>query len=208
VSDEDNLVDATEDLLGLHDHRLAAVVEVLFAANVSKVLDLGCGEGKLIRELLAEPQFATIHGVELSHAILAVAEERLSRQRGRVKLFQGSIAREDRRFLGFDAAAAVEVIEHLDPPTLAGFERVIFGFARPKLVVVTTPNADYNCLWPRLTAGRYRHPDHQFEWTRAEFESWADRICKQHGYTVTYQAIGPSHEQFGSPSQMAIFELK
>ena len=108
---------------------------------------------------------------------------------------------------GFDAAAVVEVIEHLDPPRLAAFERVLFEYARPKTVVITTPNREYNVKWETLPAGTFRHRDHRFEWTRAEFQTWAEGIAARHGYTVACSGIGDEDSQGrGTPTQMAIFD--
>ncbi len=103
---------------------------------------------------------------------------------------------------GFDAAVLMEVIEHLDPPRLGALERVVFGAARPGAVVVTTPNAEYNVRYEGLSG--MRHPDHRFEWTRAEFAQWADRVAAEHGYTVRLSGIGEVDEDLGSPTQMAV----
>ena len=112
----------------------------------------------------------------------------------------------DKRMHGFDAAAVVEVIEHLDPPRLSAFERVLFEFARPRTVVLTTPNSEYNVTWPTLPAGKVRHADHRFEWTRAEFRTWATGIAGRFGYAVRFLPVGPEHPEFGSPTQMGVFE--
>jgi 3' terminal RNA ribose 2'-O-methyltransferase Hen1 len=175
------------------------------------VLDLGCGEGKLLRELLKDKQFEEIVGMDVSIRSLETARERLwldrlpERQATRIKLIHGSLIYRDRRLEGFDAAALVEVVEHLDPPRLLAFERVVFEFARPKLVVLTTPNREYNVKWENVGPGRLRHPDHRFEWTRVEFQNWADAIAGRFGYTVGFQPIGPVDEAVGSPTQMALF---
>jgi 3' terminal RNA ribose 2'-O-methyltransferase Hen1 len=176
------------------------------------VLDLGCGEGKLLRRLAEDSQFAEVVGMDVSTRALAIAEERLRRTRhldgpGRVKLLHGSLVYRDARLAGFDAAAAVEVIEHLDPPRLTAFERVIFEFARPAAVVLTTPNVEYNVNFPGLAAGKSRHRDHRFEWTRAEFRTWAEGVAKRHGYTVTFSGIGEEDPAVGSPTQMAVFRF-
>ena len=112
----------------------------------------------------------------------------------------------DKRLEGFDAAAVVEVVEHLDPPRLRAFERVVFEFARPQYVVLTTPNRDYNSTWEALPAGEFRHPDHRFEWTREEFQAWAAGIGERFGYAVRFLPVGPEDEVLGSPTQMAVFE--
>jgi 3' terminal RNA ribose 2'-O-methyltransferase Hen1 len=185
----------------------------LRASGAKRVLDLGCGEGKLLRELLKDRQFEQLVGVDVSIRTLEVAQDRLRLERlppmqaARVKLLHGSLIYRDQRLHGFDAAAVVEVIEHLDPPRLSAFERVLFEFARPNTVVLTTPNAEYNVKWETLPAGKFRHPDHRFEWTRAEFQSWSCGICTRFGYAVTLLPIGPLDDTVGSPTQMAVFQL-
>jgi 3' terminal RNA ribose 2'-O-methyltransferase Hen1 len=200
-----------ERAMRLHDLRLAAVVDVLKGCGASRVLDLGCGEGRLLRELLKDPRFAEIVGMDVCHATLEAARERLridrmpEARRRRIRLLHGSLMYRDARLAGHDAAAVVEVIEHLDGPRLAAFERVVFEHAMPRTVVVTTPNREYNVLWESLPAGELRHRDHRFEWTRSEFKAWADRVASQFGYNVRTLPIGPEHEAFGAPTQMAVF---
>ena len=147
----------------------------------------------------------------MSHRALEIAGERLKldrmppMQRERISLLHGSLLYRDARLTGFDAAAVVEVIEHLDPPRLAAFERVAFEFARPQTVVITTPNAEYNVRWPTLPAGKFRHRDHRFEWTQAQFEEWANTVATRFGYGVRFAPVGPVDDEVGSPTQMGIF---
>jgi 3' terminal RNA ribose 2'-O-methyltransferase Hen1 len=142
--------------------------------------------------------------LEIAHRRLRL--DRLPpRQRERIELFQTALTYRDRRLAGFDAAAAVEVIEHFDEPRLRSFERVLFGEARPRSVVVTTPNREYNVRFEGLPAGRFRHRDHRFEWTRAELEAWAGRVAAEHGYSVRFLPIGPEDPDVGAPTQMAVF---
>ena len=208
----DKVEDVLERPLKLHEERIGAVLAALRAGGARRVLDLGCGEGKLLRELLKDKQFDEIVGMDVSIRSLETARERLrldrlpERQAARIKLIHGSLIYRDRRLEGFDAAALVEVVEHLDPPRLLAFERVVFEFARPKTVVLTTPNREYNVKWENVGAGRLRHPDHRFEWTRAEFQNWADGIAGRFGYAVRFQPIGPVDEAVGSPTQMGVFE--
>ncbi len=198
----------------LHEQRLRAVLDELKASGAKRVLDLGCGEGKLLRLLLADPQFKQIIGMDVASRVLAVAQERLKldelpeRQRSRVALIQGSLVYRDARLSGFNAAAIVEVIEHLDAARLAAFERVVFEFARPGSVVLTTPNAEYNARFAGLNAGEYRHGDHRFEWTRAELEAWAARVAGRFGYQVRFAPVGPEEPELGAPTQMAVFSLE
>src|SRR5262249_20843229 len=121
------------------------------------------------------------------------------------QLIHGSLLYRDKRLEGFDAAAVVEVVEHLDPPRLSAFERVLFEFARPTTVVLTTPNRDYNVTWETLPAGQVPHPDHRFEWTRTEFQEWAGRIGERFGYTVRFLPVGTEHPTLGPPTQMGVF---
>ena len=202
---------ALERPMSLHDQRLAIVLGALRASGAESVLDLGCGEGRLLRLLLDERAFTRIVGMDVSYRALEVAADRLKldrlppKQRERIELIHGSLLYRDERLTGFDAAAVVEVIEHLDPPRLAAFERVAFEFARPATIVITTPNAEYNVRWPSLPAGRFRHRDHRFEWTRAEFEQWARAVAARFDYVVRFAPVGPPDDEVGAPTQMGIF---
>jgi len=197
----------------LNDMRLGTVLAALRASGATSVLDLGCGEGKLLRMLLKERQFTRIVGLDVSHRALEMAMDNLhydrlpTLQKERLKLLHGSLMYRDERLAGFEAAAVVEVIEHLDPPRLAAFERVLFECARPGTVVLTTPNREYNVKWETLPAGKFRHRDHRFEWTRAEFQDWASRIAARFGYTVRFLPVGPEDAAVGSPTQMAVFQV-
>jgi 3' terminal RNA ribose 2'-O-methyltransferase Hen1 len=127
------------------------------------------------------------------------------KEKERIQFLHGSLTYKDSRLNGFDAAAVVEVIEHLDQARLNTFERVLFEHAKLETVVITTPNVEYNVKFKSLPAGQFRHKDHRFEWTRAEFQSWASRIADQYGYTVRFLPIGPEDSTVGAPSQMGVF---
>lgn len=204
---------ATAARVSLHDQRLEQVAQEIQQLGPRRVLDLGCGEGKLLRLLLKQPKIEYILGMDVSHQALTRAATRLHldelppRQRARLDLIQGSLLYRDERLSGFDAAALVEVIEHLDENRLASLEAVVFGQARPAHVFVTSPNADYNQLFEKLHAGEFRHTDHRFEWTRAEFAAWAAGVAARHGYQVRLESMGEEVEGVGAPSQMAVFGL-
>jgi SAM-dependent methyltransferase len=194
--------------LSLHDQRLQQVAQEIYDLGPKRVLDLGCGEGKLLRQ----PKIEYILGMDVSHQALARAAQRLHLdempqcQRTRLDL-KGSLLYRHDRLAGFDAAALVEVIEHLDENRLAALEAVVFGQARPAHVFVTTPNADYNQLFEKLNAGEFRHDDHCFEWSRAELAAWATAVAEWHGYQVRFVGMGEEVEGFGASSQMAVFGL-
>ncbi len=206
--------EAVEKPIGLNDQRLGAVLAALRSSGAKRVLDLGCGEGRLVRELMKDRQFEAVVGLDVSIRSLEAAQRRLKLERlpanqsERVRLIHGSLMYRDRRLEGFDAAAVVEVVEHLDPPRLSSFERVLFEFARPRTVVLTTPNREYNVKWEALGAGRFRHPDHRFEWTRQEFREWATAVAGRFGYGVRFLPVGPEDAALGPPTQMGVFESR
>ncbi|MCC9607768.1 3' terminal RNA ribose 2'-O-methyltransferase Hen1 [Blastopirellula sp. JC732] len=208
----DRREETLEKALSLNEQRHGAVLAALRSSGAKSVIDLGCGEGRLLRELLEDRQFERIVGVDVASRALEIAERRLKldrrpeRQAERVKLLHGSLIYRDKRFEGFDAAAVVEVIEHLDPPRLSAFERVLFEFARPQNVVLTTPNQEYNVMWETLPAGQFRHGDHRFEWTRQQFQDWAQEIGRRYGYAVRFIGIGPEDPAAGTPTQMSLFQ--
>ena len=200
-----------ENPLRLGEQRIRAVIAALREVGATTVLDLGCGEGNLLRELLREPAFRSIAGVDVSHRALETAHARLrldtlpAAQRERITLLHGSLTYQDRRLTGYDAAVAMEVIEHIDPPRLEAFEAVVFGAAQPGAVIITTPNSEYNALFENLPPGEFRHRDHRFEWTREEFQAWAGGVAERRHYDVRFQDIGPEHPTHGAPTQMGVF---
>ncbi|NTX03772.1 3' terminal RNA ribose 2'-O-methyltransferase Hen1 [Myxococcus sp. CA040A] len=200
-----------ERKVSLDEQRREAVLSALVEHGATSVVDVGCGEGKLLRALLQERRFTRITGMDVSVRALEIASERLKLerlpdlQRQRIQLLHGSLLYRDARLTGYDAATVVEVVEHLDPPRLAAFERVLFEWARPGVVVLTTPNAEYNVRFEGLASGGFRHKDHRFEWTRAQFESWARGRAERFGYGVRFVPVGAVDAEVGSPTQMAVF---
>lgn len=210
--EQDAQEDQVERPLSLNDQRLAAVLDVVSRAGARSIVDLGCGEGKLLGRLLKETKADRVLGVDVTYRSLERAARRLHvdtmapRQRERIELRQGALTYRDSRIEGFDVATVIEVIEHLDPPRLGAFERAVFTSAQPRTVVVTTPNIEHNLRFETLPAGTLRHKDHRFEWTRAEFRAWADGVAERNNYAVEYAPIGPDDPEVGPPTQMAVFE--
>ncbi len=194
----------------LAEQRRTAVLAALRGTGSASVVDLGCGEGKLLRALLDDPAYRQILGVDVSHRSLEIAARRLrleqlpDRARERITLRQSSLTYRDAAVAGFDAAILMEVIEHVDPPRLNALERSVFGSARPRAVIVTTPNVEYNVRF-ELPEGATRHSDHRFEWNRAEFRHWAGRVATTYGYDVRFEPVGPDDPEVGSPTQLALF---
>jgi len=195
----------------LHKQRLETVTELLKQSGAKTIIDLGCGEGKLLKLLLPVYQFDYILGMDVSMRSLRIAKEKLyldnmtPNERKRIDLIQSSLTYRDERLEGFDAAALVEVIEHLEPESLHSLELAVFKYAKPKTVIITTPNKEYNQLYEFLEEGKMRHGDHRFEWTRKEFQEWANKVASAYNYQVSFGGIGEEDETFGTPSQLALF---
>lgn len=208
---DDAAEEAIERPLSLNQQRIATVVGVLKSSGARRVLDLGCGSARLVRALLTETDVEHVVGVDASYRSLEAGTRHLHldsmapRQRERVELLHGSLTYRDRRLEGFDAAALVEVVEHIDPSRLEAFERVVFVHAAPRLVVVTTPNAEFNVRFEGFPVGELRHHDHRFEWTRSQFTEWANAVADRNSYSVEFAGIGPEDDEVGSPTQMAVF---
>ncbi|GAA2155237.1 3' terminal RNA ribose 2'-O-methyltransferase Hen1 [Kitasatospora kazusensis] len=210
-NDRPEEVEEVEQPVSLAVRRRQAILAALAEVGAARVLDLGCGQGELVGALLKERRVTEVLGVDVSSRALAAAERKLrldrmtERQAARVRLVQGALTYTDARLKGYDAAVLSEVIEHLDLPRLPALEYAVFGAARPQSVVVTTPNAEYNVRWETLPAGHVRHADHRFEWDRAQFLAWAERVADTYGYTVVVRPVGPYDDEVGAPTQLALF---
>lgn len=202
---------ALERPLSLSDQRLDAVMGAVTAAGGRSVVDIGCGEGRLLERLVAEPSVTSLLGVDVSVRALERAEARLGldymseRRRDKVVLAQSALTYTDERLRGRDVCTLIEVIEHLDPERLDVFARVVFGDVASQTVIVTTPNREYNVHFERLPHGQFRHRDHRFEWGRSEFGAWAESVCADYGYSVVFSGVGPDDAETGPPTQMAVF---
>lgn len=220
VEDPDSVEQAADEKLekleapiSLHTQRLDAVVQALVDSGARRIADLGCGEGKLIAKLIRKSDIKSVVGVDVSLSSLERVKSRLrwdtlsDKVKDKLTLIHGSVTYRDRDLEDCDAAALVEVIEHLDLERLKTMERVVFEFMRPKTVVVTTPNREYNALFVGMNPEQMRHGDHRFEWSRAEFEEWCQTIQSKFKYEFVISPIGTVDENLGAPSQMAVFSL-
>lgn len=212
TAEQETSEEIIEKPISLNQQRMETVVAALKTNGVQRIVDLGCGEGKLLKLLLKEPTFQEILGMDVTYRSLELATERVldrlpTHQKGRLQLIQGSLNYRDARIAGYDAATVIEVIEHMELDRLAAFERVLFEFAQPRIAIVTTPNIEYNVKFDNLPADKLRHPDHRFEWTRAEFQNWAKLIVDRYQYSVEFHSIGNVDPEVGSPTQMAIFTV-
>lgn len=191
--------------------RRAAVVGVLRELGARRIADIGCGEGALVGELLKDPMIGELIATDVSARALVAAKRPLhyddlpDRQRDRLRFLQSSVTYADHRLAGLDAAVLMEVVEHVDPPRLPALAKAVFQTAHPGAVIVTTPNSEYNVRFPSFAAGNFRHPDHRFEWTRAEFETWSREVADRYGYTVEFRGVGPVDPDLGAPTQLAVF---
>ncbi len=203
--------DEPDPPLPLHEQRRGPVMAAVRRSGARRVGDLGCGEGILVRDLLAELSIEQVVAVDVSARALQIAArklrlERMSEsQRARLQIFQSALTYRDDRLAGLDAAVLMEVIEHVDPPRLAALERAVFGLAKPGTVIVTTPNVEHNVRFEGLAEGARRHRDHRFEWTRAQFRAWAEQVCSRYAYTAQFVPVGPDDAEVGPPTQMAVF---
>lgn len=208
---DDESEEALERPQSLNEARMEAVMAILSELGADRVLDVGCGEGRLIGRLLRQkPPLSAIGGMDVSLHVLERAEERLKldrmppAQRERLTLFHGSLVYGDSRLKGWDVLCAIDVIEHLDVHRLASFERAIFAEAAPRAVVVTTPNREHNVRYA-LAPDAMRHADHRFEWTRAEGRAWAEAVAARRGYAVAFREIGTPDAEVGAPTQCMVF---
>jgi len=214
ISDDETAVEIPEKKIDLNTQRLESVIAELKNCMAKNVLDIGCGEGNLLNLLIKEKQFQRLTGTDVSHTALVHAAAKLKLDHSsdyikeRVNLFQSSITYKDSRFKGYDAVCVIEVIEHLDIPRLAAFERVLFEYTKPPVIILTTPNREYNVKYENeVFNANLRHSDHRFEWTRAEFKQWAQTTADKNGYSLRLSEIGDFDEVCGAPTQMGVFTL-
>jgi 3' terminal RNA ribose 2'-O-methyltransferase Hen1 len=194
----------------LHEERLAAVAEAVAGTGARTVLDLGCGDGDLVLRLATQAGIDRITGIEIDAARLRRAQARLAEAAppgARVQLACASLTQAHPNLAGYDCACLVEVIEHLPAADINRLERAVFAGMRPRHVIVTTPNAEYNPVLG-VPPHRFRHPDHHFEWDRARFARWGRGVAARSGYAVAFRDICGAHPALGGASQMALFSRR
>ena len=197
---------------GLHAQRHAVAADVLERRRVRAALDIGCAEGGFeLTALTRWPRSRTrIHGIDPDVAAVGAGAATLDRDqaphlRSRARLDVAGIADLPAVWHDHDAVVAIEVVEHLDGPTLDLFAHHVFRELAPPTVVLTTPNAEYNILFADGDPpgrGSFRHADHRFEWTRDEMRRWLAGHATPAGYRAALRGIGQAHPEFGSPTQM------
>lgn len=197
----------------LHRERLDAVMHEIRQSGAQRVADLGCGNGELLVWLRELRQISRLIGIDIDTAALAEARQALNidlfNPPAMLKVCRGSFENIDWYSRGsdgvIDAAILLETIEHIEPGRLSRVEDTVFGRLRPKLVIITTPNKEYNPIHG-MADHEIRHPGHHFEWTRAQFRSWCEGVAGRHHYTARYADIGQQHPTLGSSTQMACFD--
>lgn len=193
----------------LHQERLEVVFTHLVGSGVKTVLDLGCGLGKLLVRLAECPRFERIVGLDVSPAAIGQARNQLESggkaAPSAIELVVDSFMEANDTLAGFDAAVMLETIEHIDPNKLSRVEQTVFGSYRPRLLLVTTPNVEYNPVHG-MAPGTMRHPDHRFEWDRARFRRWSRGVAERSGYRVAFGDVGRRDPSRGASTQMAIFK--
>lgn len=199
--------------LNLQQQRINDVFEILKSAAPSSVIDVGCGEGELAKLLVQQTKIPRITALDVSQRQLEIAARRLRSQSviqapfQRLNLIHASATYRDPRTAGHQAAVAMEIVEHIDPDKLAAFTELLLEPSDLTLVVVTTPNREFNRVYNHRHQrnDRLRHWDHRFEWDQPQFQAWAGHAAAAHGYSVDFRPVGAAHPQYGPPTQMAVF---
>ncbi|MDZ7591165.1 MAG: methyltransferase domain-containing protein [Rubrivivax sp.] len=197
----------THEPTALHAQRLQAVHEALRACGARTVADLGCGDGALVRRLLADTRIDRVSAIDSDLSALG----RLERSApsgvlaiGRLRLLHGSFAQPHAELGRPDAVVMLETIEHVEPTQLSAVEQHVFGALQPTAVIVTTPNQEFNVLFG-MAPGQMREAGHRFEWSRHQFRAWAAGVALRRGYALHISGIGAADPHRGSPTQMATF---
>lgn len=203
----------------LYIQRYSFVKDILDTLQPESVVDFGCSECGIFRHLKEVTSLLRISLVDIDSSTLAVNKYRirphcydyLQKRKNplHVQIFDGSATKFDKCLADYDAVVMVEFIEHLYEDDLKNVIKMVFGCINPNFVVMTTPNYDFNQLFPGPL--RFRHYDHKFEWTRNQFQTWCNEICETYGYDSTFHGIGEGptdSPDLGCCSQAAVLKRK
>lgn len=212
----------------LSKQRVEYAVKHIKNSSASTLADFGCGSGSLLDSLLDYPTtLQTIIGVDISPKGLARAAKmlhvKLNKEACNVKtatLYDGSILEFDSRLYDIDIGTCLEVIEHMEEDQACEFGEKVLSLFLPKLLIVSTPNFEYNTILQRSTTPenqeenksesqlpKFRNHDHKFEWTREQFNHWATKLAERHNYSLEFSGVGGSGEvEPGFASQIAVFK--
>jgi len=219
--------------LAVWEERRNRVINILKKHHCQHIVDLGCGEGRLFQAMKFMPEFRRLVGLDIDISEISKSYERVGpmtyhifsddppEEPLEVAIYCGDLTKPfpTLRRENCDAITMVEVIEHLPAAALERLPFVLFGFYRPRVIVISTPNREYNKCIKGFDLNTFRHYDHKFEWTRKEFQAWCEeQMRKFDGYEVTYQTVGrlhPAAEEdffsvvtYGRCTQIAVFERK
>ncbi|NXN34847.1 HENMT methyltransferase, partial [Rhinoptilus africanus] len=203
----------------LYKQRYQFIKDLVGKYKPKKVADLGCADCTLLWMLKFCSCIEVLAGLDICASVMKEKMHRLSPLPGdylqpaerslTVTLHHGSVAHKDPCMLGFDLVTCIELIEHLEQSELKKFPDVVFGFMSPSIVVISTPNSEFNPLLPGVTL--FRHPDHKFEWNRAQFQSWALEAARHYDYSVEFTGVGhppTGMENVGFCTQIGVFVRK
>ncbi|NXI89413.1 HENMT methyltransferase, partial [Psophia crepitans] len=203
----------------LYKQRYQFVKDLVGKYKPKKVADLGCADCTLLWMLKFCSCIEVLAGLDICASVMKENMHRLSplpvdylqpaERSLTITLHHGSVAHKDPCMLGFDLVTCIELIEHLEESELKKFPEVVFGFMAPSIVVISTPNSEFNPLLPGVTL--FRHPDHKFEWDRAQFQSWALETAKCYDYSVELTGVGcppTGMENVGFCTQIGVFVRK
>uniref|UniRef100_A0A8D1SHY5 Small RNA 2'-O-methyltransferase n=1 Tax=Sus scrofa TaxID=9823 RepID=A0A8D1SHY5_PIG len=202
----------------LYKQRYQFVKNLVEQHQPQKVADLGCGDLSLLSILKYLKCVTELVGVDINEGRLKWNGSRLSPCVGDhldpreldlvITLYHGSVLEKDCRLLGFDLVTCIELIEHFDSEDLARFPEVVFGYMSPAMIVISTPNSDFNSLFPLSV---FRDSDHKFEWSRVQFQTWALDVANRYSYSVEFTGVGepPAEaEDVGYCTQIGVFRKK
>ena len=195
----------------LNELRYRAITDVVAGLPLKRrIVDMGAGEGKLSARLAYIPGVESILAVEPSGQSRLRAMERFAKLEERSGIAAmpepiiGSLFYFDEQLQNQDVMILCEVIEHIDAYRLNGIMDTIMNEYQPEVLLVTTPNKEYNQVYA-MERESFRHHDHRFEWTRAELAAQCEMWTKQAEYTFEIRGIGEYAEGFGQPTQLVIF---